>query len=598
MVALDIALTNLNKSVDALKDQFKKTMEFADNAQKQALGLGLTFEQANKRLAPSIDGLRGSLDNRFQAGLRALEAGLQGNTKGVSTLINQQKLTDTALGKTAGVFAKTNSILQISNDANNELAISLIETGNKYGISTSKLVNAIDELASTFPAAALAGMGENVLGAVTQLQAELGPQLAGPLNQVMRMVMDTSMEGYERLTTLGIGQVREQLAAAKSASEAQQILKDAFVTASNTFKSVAGDASKGFYQIGIASEIFGEQAINLTTVADNLGKRIAKEGDQAADFGQTLKNLKEEILVPFQAALTRLYPLYVESLDVVSAVVSRLGERFNRFIDGITGSDEAFKAFKISIVDMAMIITSNLEGAFSFIKIFATEIVPNIGKNLSAAFFNFWKEGGVLDQFALQLKKIILEIDKAINLIRFGEEDTLAKRNQLMKQQELDVVQARFDYVKNRTYEDFLETERKRAAYLGKESDLNSYNSITAMLSLAAEKAFTNNKNSQLYLELTAIKENIENERPLRVQQAKDIEDINKNTLETPELPTVSSYLDETVNTIGRALERIIGVQGDNTSAEILDELRMQTPLLLQASPRGVPAQSDSFDEQ
>lgn len=579
MVAVDIALTTLTKSLDALREQFNKSVEFADNAQRQALGLGLTYEEANKRLTPAIDGLRGSLDTRFQAGLRALEAGLQGNTKGISTLINQQQLTDTTLSKTASVFAKTNSILQISNDANNELAISLIETGNKYGISTAKLVNAIDDLASTFPAAALAGMGENVLAAVTQLQAELGPQLAGPLNQVMRMVMDTSMQGYERLTTLGIGQVREQLAAAKSASEAQQILKDAFVTASNTFKSVAGDASRGFYQIGIASEIFGEQAINLTTVADNLGKRIAEEGDQAADFGQTMKNLKEEVLVPFQRAFVRLYPVVVETFDVIAAVSNKVFEGLFSLADELTLSDDAFKKVKTSLVDAGI----------GFITVI---------ENVSLKFLELIKFGGPLDRFALQISSIAVDLTAFLNTIslgRIGDKDAIAQASAELKAKKRDrelgfpgatLLQNSLLLMEDRGIRSFDVMQMGREKF--EKGDV-----ISKAIVRTEEVA------DKIRTALDSVKENIENDENLRPLRDRNIENtaiaVESLDRKTPDLPTVSSYLDETVNTIGRSLERILGIEGDNTSAEILDELRMQTPLLLQQNPKAGLAESDSL---
>ena len=41
------------------------------------------------------------------------------------------------------------------------------------------------------------------------------------------------------------------------------ILKNAIATAAENFKGVVGDASKGFFQVGVAADIFGKSALDL-----------------------------------------------------------------------------------------------------------------------------------------------------------------------------------------------------------------------------------------------------------------------------------------------------------------------------------------------
>ncbi len=65
--------------------------------------------------------------------------------------------------------------MNLSREDINVLPDGLIETGAEWGVSTDKLVQAIDALKATFPAQKLAGMGKEVMQAVTQLQGELGP---------------------------------------------------------------------------------------------------------------------------------------------------------------------------------------------------------------------------------------------------------------------------------------------------------------------------------------------------------------------------------------------------------------------------------------
>lgn len=566
----DVALGGLTKAMEGLSSQIRQAMGFADKAQKASLALGQTFGETNSQLGGTMEGLRGDINQRFGAAIAGLEAGLQGNTAGVARLINQQQLTGTQSAQTAAAFANLESSLQLSRDQTNNLSNSLIETGAEYQISTDKLVGAIEALKETFPAQALAGMGDKVMGAVAGLQGELGPQLAGPLQSVMKMVMDTSMDGYERLTKLGIGDVRERLAAAKSSAEAQQILKDAFVTASDNFKSVAGDASKGFFQIGVASEIFGNQAIQLTTVADNLGQRVKKEGEDAADFGMTLANLKAEILVPFQEALAKFYPIIVKSFDALSLVARRVVERFSKFLEStLPGADKAFKVVTLKIIDFAILGLNQFDKFRKIVGAVIDDIVPKI-KN----FFGSTKEA--FHNFII----IPLELVKiAFNSFMNGLDTIyggllLIVKGILVAVNELPLVSMKDEIA---AVDKALGKVGERMVERGKEFEA----SIKTIKSdpLETSKAFSDklkeiNEDPNLLGNrlLTDLRNDFENGNALQREQNKELKEINRKT---PEIATSPEFLDETANMLGRSIEGILGVGRDTTAAEMLEELRV-----------------------
>ena len=323
MVVSDVALGGLSKAMAGLTSQLKSSMDFAMKADKASAALGMTFEQTNDQLGGTMEGLRGDMNQRFAGAIAGMEAGLQGNTAGVAHLVNQQRLTGTQSAKTAKTFAKMEATLGNSRESTNKLAGLLPELGATWQVGTDLLVGAIDTLAKSFPAQKLAGMGTEVTQAFTTLTAELGPSMKGPMDSVMSMIMDTSMKGYENLTKLGIGNVREQLASAKTAAEAQSIIKDAIQKASGTFKDVVGDASQGFFQIGVASEIFGESAIQLTAVNDAFGTRVKQEGADAEAFGNQLGVIKDEIMIPLQEMLKEFFP-------IIKGVGILIGTVFNR----------------------------------------------------------------------------------------------------------------------------------------------------------------------------------------------------------------------------------------------------------------------------
>jgi len=316
MVLTDaLRVAGLVQSMDALKDAIRASIVFADNAQKASLALGQTFQKTSDTLGPTMEGLRGDMNERFAAAIGGMEAGLQGNTAGIARLINQQRLTGTQSIKTAKVFAGMEAALGLSREQTNNLAVSLVETGEDWQVATDQLVNSMDALKDSFPAQALAGMGDRTVKAFATLTAEMGPQMAKPLDSVMKMIMDTSMKGFEKLTMLGIGGVREQLSASKSSEESAKILKEAFITASKKFKEIAGGADEAYFLLGAAAELFGPAAINFTTVADNLGKRMKEEQKEVDLFAKSLSTLRKEILQPLGKAIAdNVYPLLMKGI--------------------------------------------------------------------------------------------------------------------------------------------------------------------------------------------------------------------------------------------------------------------------------------------
>ena len=62
-------LPNLIGATNALKDKIDAAIDFADKAQQTSLALGQTYEETRKTLGSQIEGLRGSLADRFHAGI-------------------------------------------------------------------------------------------------------------------------------------------------------------------------------------------------------------------------------------------------------------------------------------------------------------------------------------------------------------------------------------------------------------------------------------------------------------------------------------------------------------------------------------------------
>lgn len=571
MVVQAVALTALTTAMDGLKATLEKSMEFGEKANKASLALGMTYSEAESKLGPSMDGLRGSIDQRFGAAIRTLEAGLQGNTTGISRLINQQKLTGTQSAKTAKAFATLEAQLGSSRDDTNNLAKSLIITSQEYQISTDKLVEAVDGLKATFPAQALAGMGSKVMEATTQLQAQLGPQLAGPLNNVMKMVMDTSMEGYERLTKLGIGDVRERLSAAKDSAEAQKILKEAFVKAQENFESVAGNAAEGFFQIGVASDIFGQQAINFGLVAEGFGKRVKTEAQEMDKFAKQMNVLRSEILYPLQKLLTDfVYPAFVSLAQFVKKASLIFLDGVRLILNSLTGVYDGVKNFFSKVFKPITESSEFVNKAIHFgivLPIEGLKIVFNLFMNgLDGIYFAtlFVAEG---------LLKFVDDLNiMGIDVADLGSEISAVQNQMIESGLRIEERNAKMKDSLDRTLMDPGESARQfRESLKASRDDPNGLGN--RIMGDMLDTLMMTEETSKLNL--------------------KENQEINNKT---PELTTSPEFLDETANMLGRSIESILGIGPDTRLSEVVEAIDRGTEVAMANGDKGGASSSTKQD--
>lgn len=598
---LILALEGLTKTLNGIKDQFNKAMDFADKAQKVSLGLGKTYDQTRKELGSTMEGLRGSLDKRFGAAIAGMEAGLQGNTAGIAKLINQQQLTGTAYSATAKAFAKLESSLGLSRDQTNVLADSLIKTGQTYNISTDKLVDAIDSLAATFPAQDLAGMGDKVVGAVAELQAELGPQVAGPLNSVMKAILDTSMKGYGDLVRLGIGDIRERLSAARNQQEALQILREGIKTAARSMGIVSDGANKFFGQIGVAQSIFGQAALDFTVVAKNFGMRLSNQDKAARDFGKTLENLKDEIQGFLQEGLANAYPILIELADVVGAVVRAVGIRFKNWTNELGDSGETIKKWKLGILDFSIVALGKLEGVFTFFDKYGKAMFVSFLDLIDKGLVELFRTGGVIDRFKLGLLGLEAAILKVMSFFDKSYKDNLAVAVEELKSKKMEI-----DLV-NKSKEDFIKSYHDvlggvvgaNFAYEQgqKEIQRRQETSFGNLLRNAAQQSFGENApRSEMYNQLVLMRADIAAGREIAREGNDSLKKAEERlaSIESSTKKSASSFLYDSANSISNTLESIMGVRGTDKAEDIQIKLLEKQTELMQ---KQLEAQGASADQ-
>mgnify|MGYP003124291796 CR=1 FL=1 len=568
MVVSDVALGGLSKAMEGLTSQLKSSMEFAMRADKASAALGMTFEQTNDQLGGTMEGLRGDMNQRFAGAIAGMEAGLQGNTQGIARLVNQQRLTGTASAGTAKAMATLEAQLGLSRDQTNKLSNSLIETGAEWQISTDKLVGAVTSLEASFPAQAMAGMGDKVTGAMVELTAQLPQGMHKQLNSVMNMVMDTSMEGFERLAKLNIGGVREQLSAAKNSEEAAQILQEAFKTASSEFNKIGGGAESFYASLGVAAETFGPAAINFTTVSEAFGTRVKQEGADAEAFGNQLGVIKDEIMIPLQEMLKEFFPI-IKGVGILIGTVLR---------NGITIVVDAFAKMFIKmggfsgVIDTVKKTISGIRSKFKLIKDITiplligalatlTAMAVGLGVALFPIIWPFLLFGTIIAAMvagfkALKEKTQILEkvtgfLSEAFQTFKNGLGELLIKLGDMY-----GVPDKLADW--GRALQESAATVRK--------------NKEVAQSAKDQKDAIDNMNHSELMGELGKTLKVNKEEMGLTEKIKDSTEKTARNT--TIDIKTNPEFLDQTANMLGRSMESILGINKDNSAAKIVEELR------------------------
>jgi hypothetical protein len=332
----------LAASIDALNVSIKEGLSIANKGQKSSLKLGLSLNQARERLGGSLDSLRGSIDKRLMIGIRALEAGLQVQTKGTNKLVNQQILTGTARAQTIKTFAALVAIGGAQVDSADRLFGGFVEFSGKYTVSTDLMVRAVTAFSDQFAALNVVGIGESFTGAVAELQAKLGPQFESGLQQVMKLVLQTGTKGIGTLAALGLSDIRDQLQIAGGDRERTlQILQDAIVTAGKNATKMAGGANASLLSLGNIGEALGFQIETLIPLQKQIEKGFRDRNEVDQDYFNQWSVFKSEVLDPVKEAMlsafTIVLPIGEALFKGLGQAVESLVHRFMNFWINIGG---------------------------------------------------------------------------------------------------------------------------------------------------------------------------------------------------------------------------------------------------------------------
>lgn len=359
-VALTVAFNKVADAVNSLVNSISASFSFVDKSQKASLALGQTLTTTKDRLGDSMDGLRGSIEQKLTAGIMTLDEGMRGNNAGVMRLVNQQMLTGTAYANTVKVFSKLQNTLGLSNDQTNKLSETIKEEGNRQGVATDVLVNAIDGLKADFGKFRVLGL-DDVPEIMAMGVARFGKANAEQFSKALGFLLDTSQKALSQRAALGIAGIDEQIRTASDTSTKFQLAVDAITKGGLRFDDVAGRGSRTFDAF---SNVVGPAGTALAV--------LAEAGQQAAlntgpvDYSQQLAVRFDEALNAFKEPLMEIaidaFPYILAGINVLGDAFGVISDWFMSTYEELGGFDGMWEAIKSSIMAHIDPITSAMKG--------------------------------------------------------------------------------------------------------------------------------------------------------------------------------------------------------------------------------------------
>jgi len=332
--SIGLLAKGVDKLTQSIESAFTKSIGFGDRAQKASLELGMTYREAQTKFAGSVEGLRGDLTTRYVGAFMALEAGLQGNTHGVTKLINQQMLTGTNYAKTAKTFARLEAIAGLDREATDHLTQKILVLNKTYSVSTEVLVDALDGLADVMPVAGMLGIGKQLTGAVAELAGIIGRDMLPELNKVVAEIMDVSIDKFGQRVMLGVDQTKQQLMASKSQTEDMRIMVNAIHTAADSVEMFAGGMSTLPEVLGYTQNFMGTNIMNFKLLSEELKKSNKKQAMGMTRFFETIETLKSEIFTPLFKVISEMFtPEVIQITQAFSAMGNALSKLLGEWLE-------------------------------------------------------------------------------------------------------------------------------------------------------------------------------------------------------------------------------------------------------------------------
>ena len=285
------------------------------------------YQQAALRLGTDVNGIVGSFPGEMAHVTGGFVAAMDSTFKQMDMgMTDLGKHTSMAAVRTAALGGDVNSLIKVqrmmqtnlgmNNDAVDNSSKRMIQLSQQYGISSDRLVNALEALAASQDTMAALGIGEQMNDSIMELTAKMGAGNEKLIAQFANSLMATGSAAVQQATVGGIQDLQNAVMDG-TATTAQ--LQEGMLSQGRRFQGIVAQMQADGVQMNVAldklNKIYGpgaQAALQLANSYDNMTpEQIDKQNRLAKiqeDWGNTLSTIKEEILTPIKVAISENLP--------------------------------------------------------------------------------------------------------------------------------------------------------------------------------------------------------------------------------------------------------------------------------------------------
>lgn len=364
----DFGLVALTTAIYKATDVLQQSVDAVADSQKTSAALGRTFEFNGGGLTESVKKLDGTITQRLSVAFEALNQGVNLNSVEVLKLAEFQKITNQDSKKTLQLFATLEKQLNFSNIASENLAITLVESSKKYGVSTEYLVESLSSfIDANKEILNITKLADPVVNAMAEVQSQLGPNLSKELNKFMGVLYSAGSENLSVINNLGLASIRQQLAFATTAEEQKRLQLEALRIAGERITSFSNQYGSNLTAAGDALKAqFGD----LGGVTKSLFDELNESSTRVVDTQKLFYDINQRLLKALDPLRESFFKLVAANEDLIDSVIKLIQAGVNYLQDKFEALGSEMEKYKVgpqklfseSILSFAGILFASIGG--------------------------------------------------------------------------------------------------------------------------------------------------------------------------------------------------------------------------------------------
>jgi hypothetical protein len=306
-----LAVQGLTAAMGKLTDALVNSLAKMDKFQATTLAYGKSLDGVTNQVTDSFSQLHGTLDQRVTATLESVRVGLTGNSKEMTKLINVQQLTGQNFKNTAQLMSDLRLGLDFTTEEIDGLSTSLLETSDKYNITTDKLIETLASLNKSYSKFDILGFDSSLVGAIEELQGIVGAGASKDLTAFISMMADPNKIALRQ--KLGLSEVMASLRATKDQTKQVEILKAAIMTAKDRIFDLT-DSTGNYDAALIRMAALFENTEGTFNRLGNALEDMRKDTEETiqGQYHKQFNVLMNNFVALFQLFVTKNYPLLMD----------------------------------------------------------------------------------------------------------------------------------------------------------------------------------------------------------------------------------------------------------------------------------------------